>query len=46
MNWYQYAMNDWTFYRSESRIQMYVEKGKITQEQYHSIVNGGESNAG
>lgn len=44
MDWYQYAKDDWEIYHNASRLQKYVQFGKITQEQYEMIVNGGEVN--
>lgn len=46
MDWYQYAKNDWEIYQDTSRLQKYIQFGKITQEQYETIVNGGEVHAG
>jgi uncharacterized XkdX family phage protein len=37
MDWYQYAKSDWEVYHDSSRIKMYVQKGKITSEQYQAI---------
>jgi uncharacterized XkdX family phage protein len=37
MDWYAYAQNDWNIYHDPTRIQKYVEFGKITQEQYNEI---------
>ncbi len=41
MDWFTIAKNDWEIYQDASRIQKYVEFGKITQEQYDTIVNSG-----
>jgi uncharacterized XkdX family phage protein len=37
MNWFQLATNDWSIYYDPTRIGMYVQKGKITPEQYQQI---------
>jgi uncharacterized XkdX family phage protein len=37
MDWYLCAQNDWSVYHDTSRIATFVQKGKITTEQYQSI---------
>ncbi|MFS0776270.1 XkdX family protein [Neobacillus sp. 3P2-tot-E-2] len=41
MDWYKTASDDWDIYHDTSRIQKYVQFGKITEEQYQEIT--GES---
>lgn len=38
MDWFQVAKNDWEVYHDSTRLQRYVEFGKITEEQYNQIV--------
>lgn len=38
MDWYAYAQSDWEVYHDKARIAKFVEFGKITPEQYESIV--------
>jgi uncharacterized XkdX family phage protein len=37
MNWLQIAERDWATYHDTARISSFVEKGKITAEQYQEI---------
>lgn len=37
MDWFQAAKNDWDVYHDSTRIQMFVQKGKITSAQYEEI---------
>jgi uncharacterized XkdX family phage protein len=37
MNWMLFATNDWEVYRDAIRIANYVQKGKITPEQYEQV---------
>lgn len=41
MDWYQVAQNDWEVYHDPARIQKFADYGKITKEQYDSIVKEG-----
>lgn len=37
MDWFAIAQNDWEIYHDSSRIQKYVQFGKITEAQYTEI---------
>jgi uncharacterized XkdX family phage protein len=37
MDWMVFAQNDWSVYHDTTRIGVYVQKGKITPEQYQQI---------
>lgn len=37
MDWFLVAKNDWDVYHDKNRIGMFIQKGKITQEQYKEI---------
>jgi uncharacterized XkdX family phage protein len=37
MDWQLFAQNDWDVYHDPTRIAMYVQKGKITADQYQTI---------
>ena len=37
MNYFLFAQNDWNVYHDKERIAMYVQKGKITADQYFEI---------
>jgi len=38
MDWFNIATNDWLIYRDKDRLKNYVLKGKITEDEYKSIV--------
>jgi uncharacterized XkdX family phage protein len=37
MDWFQYARSDWEVYHDPNRIKVFVQKGKITTNQYQDI---------
>jgi uncharacterized XkdX family phage protein len=37
MDWFLFAQNDWDVYHDSTRIATYVQKGKITVDQYQQI---------
>jgi uncharacterized XkdX family phage protein len=37
MDWFTVCKNDWEVYHDSTRIGMFVQKGKITPEQYQQI---------
>jgi len=39
LNWFQIAQRDWSIYHDTSRIKSFVEKEKITIDQYTEITD-------
>jgi hypothetical protein len=37
MNWFLIAQRDWSLYHDKTRIVSFVEKGKISAEQYEQV---------
>jgi hypothetical protein len=37
VDWMLFAQNDWSVYYDPKRIGIYVQKGKITPEQYQQV---------
>lgn len=37
MDWFLFAQNDWEVYQDATRIAKYVQKSKITADQYQEI---------
>jgi uncharacterized XkdX family phage protein len=37
MNWFYIAQRDYSIYQDKVRIQVYVDNGKITADQYYQI---------